>query len=90
VKLILQAGTRYRGDSYTSADYLPYLRSKANFMSNASITLSSDDERWFATLYIFNIENSQRLTGSTLNAANLWVSNAEQPRIYGLRVGGKF
>lgn len=90
VDLILQGGTRYRGASYSSADYLPYLRSEAAFVSDASITVSSQDKDWFASLYVFNIENNERLTGATVNAAGLFAASAEQPRTWGVRVGGKF
>jgi len=89
-KLVLQAGTRYRSESDSSADYLPYLRSEAAFVSNASITLSSADDRWFASLYVFNIENNQRLIGGTTNSAGVISASAEQPRTWGVRVGGKF
>jgi iron complex outermembrane receptor protein len=89
-KLGLQAGTRYRGSSYSSADYLTYLKSEANFVSNASVTLSTGDERWFASVYVFNLENNQRLVGGTANAAGVISAAAEQPRTYGVRIGGKF
>jgi iron complex outermembrane receptor protein len=89
-KLVLQAGTRYRGSSFTSADYLPYLKSEANFVSNASITLTSGNERWFVSAYVFNIENNQRLTTATTNSAGAISAAGEPPRTYGLRIGGKF
>jgi len=90
VKLVLQAGTRYRSSSFATADYLPYLRSDSNFVSNASVTVATEDDRMFATLYVYNIEDSQRLNGGTANPAGLIVSSAEQPRTYGIRVGAKF
>jgi len=89
-KLVLQAGTRYRSESDSSAEYLPYVRSEAAFISNASITISADDDRWFASLYVFNIENNQRLVGGTTNSAGVISASAEQPRTWGVRVGGKF
>jgi iron complex outermembrane receptor protein len=89
-KLVLQGGTRYRGASYATADYLPYLRSKANFVSTASITLAKSDDSMFVSLYAFNIEDSQRLTGTNANSAGLIAAAAEQPRTYGIRVGAKF
>ena len=89
-KLVLQAGTRYRSESDSSAEYLPYVRSEAAFVSNASITVSADDDRWFASLYVFNIENNQRLVGGTTNSAGVISASAEQPRTWGIRVGGKF
>ncbi len=88
--LILQAGTRYRSESDSSAEYLPYVRSEAAFVSNASITLSASDDRWFASVYMFNIENNQRLVGGTTNSAGVISASGEQPRTWGLRVGGKF
>src|SRR5690606_14964046 len=58
-RVVLQAGTRYRGTSYSTADYLPYLRSRANFVSDASITFADHDDSMFLSLYVRNIENNQ-------------------------------
>ena len=88
--VVLQAGTRYRSSSYSTADYLPYLQSKSNFVSDASITVSDNDDRMFVSFYVRNIENSQRQLGGTVNTASLVVSAVEQPRTYGIRIGGKF
>jgi len=90
LNLILQAGTRYRSSSYSSADYLPYLRSPATFVSDASVTIASADDRWFASLYVFNIEDNQRLISGTANSAGAISAAAEQPRTWGVRIGGKF
>lgn len=89
-QIVLQAGTRYRSSSYSTADYLPYLRSDANFVSDASITFTDPDERMFLSLYVRNIEDSQRQLGGNTNTGGLVVSAVEQPRTYGLRIGGKF
>jgi iron complex outermembrane receptor protein len=89
-KIVLQADTRYRSSSYSTADYLPYLKSKANFVTDASITLSKDDDRLFASLYVRNIANSRRQLGGNITTANLVVSAVEEPRTYGVRIGGKF
>jgi iron complex outermembrane receptor protein len=90
MQVILQAGTRYRGSAYSTADYLPYLKSKANFVSDASITLTDNDERMSVSFYIRNIENNRRQLGGNISTANLVVSAVEEPRTYGIRVGGKF
>jgi iron complex outermembrane receptor protein len=89
-QVILQAGTRYRGSAYSTADYLPYLKSRANFVSDASITFTDDDERLSVSFYIRNIENNRRQLGGNISTANLVVSAVEEPRTYGIRVGGKF
>lgn len=90
LKLLLQAGTRYRSATYSSADYLPYLKGKANFVSTFSATLTGADDGWAITAYMFNIEDSRRLVGATANSAGLMVANAEQPRTYGLRGSFRF
>jgi len=90
VKLVLNAGTRYRSSTYLSADYLPYLMGRANFVSTLSATLAEADDRWSVTAYVFNLENNQRLATATANSANLFVANAEQPRTYGVRAGFRF
>jgi iron complex outermembrane receptor protein len=89
-QVVLQAGTRYRSSSYSTADYLPYMKSKANFVSDASVTFSDNDERMFVSFYMRNIENSRRQLGGNVTTANLVVSAVEEPRTYGIRVGGKF
>ncbi len=86
----LNGGTRYRGSSYSSADYLPYLQAQANFVSYASLTLADHDETMFLTFYVNNIENSRRLIGGTATSAGLISANAEQPRTFGVRLGGSF
>ena len=88
-RIVLQAGTRYRSSSYSTADYLPYMKSKANFVSDASITLSTNDDRMFLSLYMRNIENNRRQLGGNISTANLVVSAVEEPRTYGVRIGGK-
>jgi iron complex outermembrane receptor protein len=88
--IVLQAGTRYRSSSYSTADYLPYLQSQSNWVSDASITFSDNDERMFLSFYVRNIEDSQRQLGGNINTAGLVASSVEQPRTYGLRLGGKF
>lgn len=90
VDLVLQAGTRYRSTTYSSADYLTYLRGKANFVSTVSATVADAGEAWSVTAYVFNLGNSRRLIGATINNANLFVANAEQPRTYGLRANVRF
>jgi iron complex outermembrane receptor protein len=89
-QIVLQAGTRYRSSSYSTSDYLPYLQSKANFVSDASITFGDADDRHFISVYVRNIENSRRQLGGNANPGGLMVSAVEQPRTYGVRVGGKF
>lgn len=89
-KAVVNAGTRYRGSSYSTADYLPYLRSEAAFVSYASLTLAREDDSLYATIYVNNIENNQRLITGTATSAGLIAASAEQPRTYGIRVGGKF
>lgn len=86
----LNLGTRYRGSSYSSADYLPYLRAEDNFVNYGSITLTDHDETMFLTFYVNNIENSRRLIGGTATSAGLISANVEQPRTIGVRVGGSF
>jgi len=88
--VVLQAGTRYRSASYSTADYLPYLKSKANFVTDASVTFSDNDDRMFLSVYVQNIGNSRRQLGGNINTSNLVVSQVEQPRTYGVRVGGRF
>ncbi|AIT80473.1 TonB-dependent receptor [Novosphingobium pentaromativorans] len=91
VKFVLEAGTRYRAGTWVAADYPTYTRASANFVSNASITLASEDNRWFVTAYILNIEDERRLAAVQNNsAASLAAGGTEQPRTYGIRVGSKF
>ena len=89
--LVLQADTRYRSSSYTSADYPVYGTADANFVTNGSITMQNEADGWFITAFVQNLTDSRRLVGAALNtAASLVVANVEQPRTYGVRFGGKF
>ncbi|GFM27295.1 TonB-dependent receptor [Novosphingobium sp. PY1] len=85
LKLVLQAGTRYRSSTYFSADYLPFLKSKSNFVTTLSATLAEASDRWSITAYAFNVTDSRRLVNGVINSADLYVADAEQPRTYGLR-----
>ncbi len=89
-QVVLQAGTRYRSSSYSTADYLPFLKSRANFVSDASITFTDEDRNRFVSFYVRNIENSRRQLGGSINTAGLVATVTEQPRTYGVRVGGSF
>ena len=89
-ELVIQGGTRYRGASFSSADYLPHLRSPATFVSYASVTLALNDGAISVTGYVNTIENNRRLIGGTATSAGLISAAAEQPRTYGIRVGGSF
>jgi len=89
-KAVLVAGTRYRSSSYSSADYLPYLKADSTFVSYASLTLGREDDSLFVSFYVNNIEDNRRLIGGTANPAGLIAAAAEQPRTYGLRIGGRF
>jgi iron complex outermembrane receptor protein len=44
----------------------------------------------FVSFYVRNIENNRRQLGGNVTTANLVVSAVEEPRTYGVRVGGKF
>ena len=88
--VVLQAGTRYRSSSYSTADYLPFLKSRENFVSDASITFSDDEQSKFVSFYVRNIEDSRRQLGGSINTAGLVATVTEQPRTYGVRIGGKF
>lgn len=91
LKIVLQADTRYRSASWTSADYPTWSKADGNFVSNASVTLAEEDDRWYVTAQIMNISDSRRLVGINNNgAASLVVGTTEPPRTYGIRVGGKF
>ena len=87
---MIQVGTRYRSSTYSSADYLPYLQAEGNFVSYASLTFSNPDDSLFVTFYVNNIEDSRRIINGNITSANLVVANAEQPRTYGIRLGGSF
>ena len=89
-KAVLVAGTRYRSSSYSSADYLPYLKAKPTYVSYASLTLGREDDSLYVSFYVNNIENNRRLISGTTNSAGLVSAAAEQPRTYGIRVGGSF
>ena len=59
-------------------------------MSYASLTLATEDDRLFFSVYVNNIEDNRRLITGTATSASLISASAEQPRTYGFRIGGKF
>jgi iron complex outermembrane receptor protein len=89
--VVARAGTRYRGDFYAATSYQDWVISKAGFQSDASLTLEPHSDRWFATVFVNNIENERRITQSNQNG-NLSTQSAlaSAPRTFGLRVGLRF
>ncbi|WP_404478059.1 TonB-dependent receptor [Novosphingobium sp. BL-52-GroH] len=89
-KIVLQAGTRYRSEAVALPDYLPYGNARGSFVSSASVTFSTGSG-WYVTGFVNNIEGNRRLSFATNNnSAAVVVGNAEEPRTYGIRVGGSF
>jgi iron complex outermembrane receptor protein len=89
-KAVLVAGDALSFFELFSADYLPYLKSPSTFVSYASLTLGREDDSLWISFYVNNIENNRRLIGGTTNSAGLIAASAEQPRTYGVRIGGEF
>ncbi|NIJ07307.1 iron complex outermembrane receptor protein [Sphingomonas vulcanisoli] len=90
-KLVLEGGTRWRGDFYAATSYQPWVISKATFQSDASATLSPDSEWWSVTAFVNNIENKRRLTQSNTNGTlNTQSGLATAPRTFGVRLGARF
>ena len=90
-KLVAQGGTRWRGDYFAATSYQPWVISKAVFQSDASLTIAPDSDRWFATVFVNNIENERRLTQSNVSSSLGTQSGvATAPRTYGIRLGARF
>ena len=90
-KIILQGGTRYRGDFYVAPGYQPWLLSKADFESDASLTYSPGSDRWFVSGYVNNIEDNRRVVQASTNGGLGTVTAiTTAPRTYGVRVGARF
>ena len=54
------------------------------------MTFGREDDSLYVSLYVNNIEDNRRLIGGTTNPAGLIAASAEQPRTYGIRIGGQF
>ena len=90
-KVVAQGGTRWRGDFFAAPSFHPFSASRAAFQSDASLTVAPDSDRWFATLFVNNIENTRRLSQALTNGGlGTQVGISGPPRTYGLRVGAKF
>ena len=89
--LVARAGTRWRGDFFAATSYQPWVISKAAYQSDASLTLTPNTEKWFATVFVNNIEDTRRLSQSNVNGSLSTQSGiAGPPQTYGLRLGAKF
>jgi len=90
-KLVLQAGTRYRGRAQQDPNFSRYFFAKAGTLSNASVTFGPADERWFVTGFINNLENYRRLFAvSQVSSTGNYIGSYEAPRTYGVRAGFRF
>ena len=90
-KLVAQASTRWRGDFFAATSYQPWVVSQSAFQSDATLTLAPDSDRWFASLFVNNIENTRRISQSNTNGTlSTQSAIATSPQTYGLRIGAKF
>ncbi|MEG3145172.1 TonB-dependent receptor [Sphingomonas sp. RT2P30] len=90
-KIVLQAGTRYRGPAQEDPSYSSYIYAKAGTTSNAAITFGPADERWSVTGFINNIEDYRRVFAvSQVAASGIYIGSYEAPRSYGIRLAARF
>ena len=89
-KLVLQGGTRWRGDYYVASTYQPWLISRSAFQSRASITFSPQSDRYFISAFINNIEDKRRIVLATTSAINTLGAITTDPRTFGVRAGVRF
>jgi iron complex outermembrane recepter protein len=91
--LVLNASTRYQSEVFNGLEYLSSEVQKGYWQSDASVTLSQAEDRYFVTAFVNNIENNDVVSNSFPNpfgGAALVVGAVRPPRLYGIRTGLKF
>ena len=90
-KLVLNARTHHQSRTLTGLEFLPIEVQEAYWMSDASITYSAPDDRFFVSGFINNIENNT-IIGNTFPPplSRFVVGSLRPPRTYGIRAGFKF
>lgn len=85
------ARSRYSSSYYLSVEYLPEQEQESFTMSDAYLTLMSNDERWSVSGYVNNIEDETVLAAATPRPVLQTVYVVTQaPRTYGLRASYRF
>ncbi len=91
--LVLNASTRFQSDVITGLEYLAVQTQDGYSTSDASITLAADEDRYYLTAYVNNIEDNDIIGNSFPNpfgGAGLVAGSLRPPRTYGIRAGVKF
>lgn len=90
-KLVLSARTRWQSETLASLEFQDVQYQEPFWRTDASITLSFADDRYYVTGFVNNIENERQLGTATPHPlAPLVSSSLSEPRTYGIRVGAKF
>jgi iron complex outermembrane receptor protein len=90
-KLVLGARTRWQSETLASLEFQEVQYQDAFWRTDASITFSLADDRYYVTGFVNNIENDRQLGTATPHPlAPLVSSSLYDPRTYGIRVGANF
>jgi iron complex outermembrane receptor protein len=90
-RLDAQAGTRIESSYFVGEEYLPGQRQKGYSSSNASLTWTAPDERYFFGAFIDNIEDKAVKSSSFAQpVVGLPLVVLRPPRTYGVRAGFYF
>lgn len=88
-KVVLDAQTASRSQyEVTDLTNYVYFAQPAYTKSDASITYTAPEDRFYVAGFVENIENNLVVTGATVGAFG--AVNFSDPRTYGVRVGAKF
>jgi iron complex outermembrane receptor protein len=92
-ELVFNAATKYQTGIWLGFEYLAAQRQESYWMSNAQVTFSPTDERWWIGAFVANIEDAVVKTNAfphPLAGAALVTTPPRPPRTYGVRAGIRF
>ncbi len=91
LKLVADAGTHYQSSTVQLFEQLSAFAPGSYWMSDASLALASQDDRWSLTAYVENIEDKRVATSMLYNGLPSTVgASLSPPRTYGLRLRASF
>lgn len=90
-KVVLNGRTHHQSRTLTGLEFLAVQMQSAYWMSDASITYSSPEDRFFVTGFVNNIEDTT-VIGNTFPPplSRFMVGSLRPPRLYGIRAGIRF
>lgn len=90
-QFVASVDSQYQSSRYVGFEYLPEQLQNASWSTNAQLTFSPTSDRWSVSAFVRNIENNRLLLNTMIvPATSILVGGTGAPRLYGVRLSGRF